>query len=218
VKKAFYILLFAAGFLIGFIYTFPAQSVVGYFLSKKGVSYSRIEGNLLHLKVKDLTYGNIYLPELRLDISLFSLKFTVDKGNFLDFNFLLRKGLLKLEDLNLEKYQKRKEITGLLSGDVHFRLKDSFVAGKGEMKLYLTQFRGFKTGRVEVDAKLKPEERYTLVDAVIKGGSINGIFKGRLKINVKNPDKTEIEGQFNGELFGRKMNEKLKLKIFGDIY
>ncbi|NPA58076.1 MAG: hypothetical protein GXN94_02155, partial [Aquificae bacterium] len=71
----------------------------------------------------------------------------------------------------------------------------------------------FQIGRTELDGKLKPEGKFTGVRAVLKGSGINGVFEGVLKLNLKNLPESSVEGKFSGELFGRKTEENINLKL-----
>ncbi|NPA17128.1 MAG: hypothetical protein GXO05_05235 [Aquificae bacterium] len=209
-----YLFLFLAGFFAGFILTFPADMIVARFLTQHNVSYSLVEGNIFGLKIKQLEKDNIYLPELGLKYSFpMEVRAYMDMKNYITLNPVTMNGEINLAGINLDSYQKKNIVSGSLSGKVDFHREERFLTGKGDFKLSLDSVAGLSLGKLIVDGVLKPEGKKTSVEADIRGGMVNGLFRGSLVVDIKDLNNSYIEGVFQGRIFGENTRKNIKFYL-----
>ncbi len=210
-KKIGYFFIFLISFLLTFVFTFPAKTIVAYFLTENNINYSKIEGNIFNLKIYDLEANNIYIPVVFLENTFIKVIASLNPENYLNVDFLKRKAKLKLSELKLEKYQKNPLAYGVISTSTKFMKKSSFIVTKGNGKLLLKKMSMFKLGYIEVSWHTKPEDNYSHIDAVIKGRNINGTFNGKLILPIGDEKNIRLKGRFSGKFYGQHVEQEINI-------
>jgi hypothetical protein len=211
IRKLIYVVVFLIGFIFTFLITFPAKTVLGYYLSQNKINYSSIDGNIFNLKIHDLEVGNIYIPELTIENSFFKVIIKLNMENFLDVDFIKRKAKLKLTELYVEKYQKKPEIKGIVSTSTKFMKEGGFIVAKGNGN-FLVKYLPITTfNNTEVRWKLTPEGEHSVVDATLKGKNIDGVFKGKLVVPIGDKRGIRLKGIFTGKVFGRNVKQEINI-------
>ncbi len=210
-KKIIYFFVFIIGFLITFVSTFPAKTVLGYFLTKNNINYSKIEGNILNLKVYDIEFGNIYIPSVTIENNFVKVISRINMENYLDLDFVKRKAKLKLTELQLEKYQKKPEVEGIVSTSIKLRKKQDYIVTRGNGNLLIKKLPLPTFNNTEISWKLSPEDSYSKVTATLKGKNIDGTFNGRLIIPINDTKNIRIKGMFTGKVFGNSVKQEINI-------
>ena len=210
-KKVSYIFIFLISFLIAFVFTFPAKTLVSYYLSENKINYSKVEGDIFSLKIYDIETNNIYIPVVFLENSFIKIIASLNPENYFDVDFIKRKAKLKLTELKLEKYQKNPLAYGIISTSTKFMKKGNFIVTKGNGKLFLKKLTMFRLGNIEVSWNTKPEDKHSSVRAFIKGKNINGTFNGKLIIPLGEERNIRLKGIFTGKFYGQNVKQEINI-------
>ncbi|WP_457640541.1 hypothetical protein [Persephonella sp.] len=207
----FYILLFIVSFILAFVYTFPADRFAGYLLSKNGIGYSYIEGNIFHIKVKDVSTGNIYIKNIDIKNNFPKLNVGINNSYIGSINLLTKSFLLNLKDFELSSVQKKPGIYGKISAKHNVKINNQIlINGKGS--LYISKIQKFPVNNVNINYFVKDDDEKNKIEADIKGKLINGRFTGELYLPLE-IKKGYIKGQFNGKIFNGNISRKIFLNF-----
>ncbi len=212
-RKFLYLFLFLVLFIWFFINTFPVDTIFGHFLNKYNIKYGKIAGNLLKVKITDIQYQNIRVPQVYIipHFLKLRLKIQVDKSAviFLNFN---KTASVYLENLTLEKYQINPQIYGKVGGKTEIFLRKNYIQLDGNLSINIREIKTYGIKNLKIVSKLSKENRDTSVDANISGSSINGRFRGKLIIPAKNIYNTKLKGQFEGTLYGSSIKQSISIE------
>ncbi len=210
-KKLFYILIFMIGFVVFFIYTFPAPAVVSYFLNKYNVEFKSVQGNLLELKIEKIKYQNFKIDHLTVKPSFLNINLVLDKDNYIQID-VSKNIKVRMKKIRLEDFQVKPLVSGTFGGNIDIKLK-KYVLADGKSSIFLEKINPIGFRNIQTKIKFSEDKEKTNVLAKINSQDINGSFKGYAKIPVDNFYAGEIVGNFNGKLFGSKSNQKINIKI-----
>jgi len=203
-----YTLLFLVSFILTALYTFPVDRFAGYILSKNGVSYRSIEGDIFHLKIKGLSAGKFEVKSLEIlnGFTELDIKINGEKAGSIDIPG--KKIHLTLKDFDISSVQKKKDITGRITADLTIKTgKNILIDGEG--KIFISKVTGIPISNVTVNYTIKGDDDKNKVSAQITGDVVKGFFEGELYLpaDIK---KGYIKGRFDGDIF----NGKVKREIF----
>ncbi|WP_457639348.1 hypothetical protein [Persephonella sp.] len=210
-KKAVFVIAFVAGFTTGFLWSFPAGTLLAGLLAQQGISYSYVRGNLFHIEAGELSKDNIKVE--RLTASFIPPFFEVKESGGIQIkgNILTKTATIRAENIKLENYQQEPVVSGNLSAVLELMLKGQYLVGSGKADMTVDKLKNIPVGSMNISAQIKPQENFSKVEAKIKGSMVNGVFTGKAQINVKNINASYLEGRFKGQVFGRQTEEPLKL-------
>ena len=212
--KLVYTAIFLISFMVTFVSTFPAKTVVGYYLTENKVNYSKIEGNIFNLSIYDVEIDKIYIPKLDIENNLISIVAKLNMENFFKVNFLEKKAKLKLTELNLENFQKKPVVKGVITTSTKFIKNGDYILTKGQGKLLIKKLIPINIANIQVTWKVQPEEKKSKITANIVGKSISGSFYGTLIFPLSNRSDVRIKGVFSGKIFGRNVKQEININPF----
>ncbi len=213
-KFLLYIALFLVSFCITFVYTFPIDRIISYYLSKNRISYSLVEGNIFNIRIKELSTGNFIFNKIDL-INRFPKIEIMINGVYTGYINIVRKRLhLSLNDFDLSSIQKNENIQGTLKAD-HTVIFDREILIDGKGRLFISKMKDIPISNIEINYSTKKDDHKNEIHAELIGNILNGHFKGELYLpyNIKNG---YIKGKFVGKIFNGKVNREIYLK-FSDL-
>ncbi len=203
-----YFLIFLIAFIVTFVFTFPIGNYLSYYLSKEGFSYSYIEGNLFHIKIKDLEKQNFYIKSIDIKNRLYRIDISVDKALNISVYPLSKTADINSNKFDISSVQKKPQVYGKLSGKYHFKIKnkDIMIGGEGNLKQFKTTF--FPMDIDYIKHKFNKNE----IDATLKGKNLDGRFTGKLylPLNIKNG---YVKGKFAGKFMNANVDQNIYIRF-----
>ncbi len=210
-KKLLYLLIFIISFLVFFVWTFPADKIVIYYLNKYDIQYESVEGNLFKLKIENLEYKQLLIPELLIKTSFLKINILIPENNkiVIDIN---RNIFLNLKDLELENLQKKPILFGNAKGNAKVSIK-KYILADGNIDILIKKYQPYNIRNMKVHLKMKKSNEKTKLNIKINSPNINGVFIGYAKIPIRNVYEGIIEGDFEGKIFGSVSSQHIRIKV-----
>ena len=216
-KYILYFLVFLTAFLATFVYTFPIKNLVSFYANKFGLKYSKIEGNLFNLTVKDLSYRDFYIKTLSLHNKLLFIDIFVGRNKLGNINLLDKSLVIKANKLRIEKFQKKPKIYGNLDLYLNIFVKDNYILsyGKGKITLRKVSFIPFMSN-LNIDFLIKSKPPKNFIKVSIKGKQIDNIINANLILPL---DRKQIilNGISQGKIFGKNIKHELNIDFIKSI-
>lgn len=208
-----YFLTFMISFIFFFAYNFPVREVFGGFLSKNGISYKSIKGNLFTFKIKELEYKNFRVEDIKIKNSIFKIYALINKKQKLYIYPFSKSAKIKLKNLKLENYQIKPQVFGNLNTkNVNIKLKRQYILISSNLQLFLSKTNFPFVNNIKISVDIKPEENFNNLKANISSQNINGAFNGKVYLPV-NISQGKVEGIFSGEIFNSQVNKNISIKF-----
>ncbi|WP_029520886.1 hypothetical protein [Persephonella sp. IF05-L8] len=208
-KRIFlYLIIFLVAFILTLAFTFPVGNYLSYYLSKYGFSYSYIEGNIFHIKIKDLEKRNFYIKSLNIKNWFYRIDISVDKNLSISVHPLSKAAYIVSNNFDISSMQKKPQVYGKLSGKYHLKIenKEIMISGEGD----LTQF---KTAFLPIDIDyIRHKFSKNEINATLKGKNLDGKFLGKIYLPL-NIEKGYIKGKFSGSFMNSKLNQNIYIKF-----
>lgn len=209
-----FFVVFLVSFFIFFIYTFPSREVFGKYLSKYGIKYDSISGNLLKTKIKGLTYDNfVKIDDIAFSNKFYKMEFLINKKQKLSVFPLEKEAKLKFKNLEINKYTNK--ISGTLNLKGKIFIKDNYILSNLNGDSFLRTLPVPIVKDIKVSLKTMAKEKENKIKAKIFSSNITGEFNGvaLIPINIQN---ATLKGNFEGKLYGSKIKQNISLR-FKDI-
>ena len=208
-KKIFlYLIIFLVAFILTLAFTFPVGNYLSYYLSKYGFSYSYIEGNIFHVKIKDLKKQNFYIKSLNIKNWFYRIDISVEKALNISVYPLSKTADINSNKFDISSVQKKPQVYGKLSGKYHLKIKNKeiMISGEGNLTQFKTAFFP-----MEIDY-IKHKFDKNEIDATLKGKNLDGKFTGKLylPLNIKNG---YIKGKFAGKFMNANIDQNIYIKF-----
>ncbi len=206
-----YLLIFLVSFSVTVIYTFPADRLLGYILSKNGISYRSIKGNIFHLKVEGLSTGIVSIKSLDLSSKFPEYEIKINGQKVGTVNIFTGKINVSVKDFDISSIQRKVFVSGRISSKLEISV-DKKIRMNGEGKAFISKISNLPVSNVAVNYTVKYDDDKNKVSARITGKVLNGIFEGEiyLPVNIK---KGYIKGRFEGNIFNGKVKREINLKL-----
>ncbi|HIE59019.1 MAG TPA: hypothetical protein EYH43_02110 [Persephonella sp.] len=216
-KYTLYFLVFFTAFFATFVYTFPIKNLLSFYANKFGFEYSKIDGNLFKITIKDLSYKDLYIKTLSLHNKLIFMDIFVDKDKLADINLLDKSLVIKANKLQIEEFQKKPKIYGNLDLYLNIFVKDNYILseGKGKITLKKVSFIPFASN-LNIDFSIKNRPPKNFINISIRGAQIDYAINADLILPL---DKKQIilNGISQGKIFGRNVKQKIDIDFIKGI-
>ncbi|NPA51909.1 MAG: hypothetical protein GXO22_03350 [Aquificae bacterium] len=212
-RKLLYIILFVVLFIWFFIYTFPVDIVIGHYLNKYNINYKNISGNLLQIKIEEVSYSNFKASNIVITPRI--LEINIDINRQIKAKIKPNKTvIINAKDIKLEDYQIEPILYGKLRTQLKVFIDQKFITLDGNFVLNIREFKTYGLTNLNIDTKLTKKEKSTKVDSTLTGSTINGKFNGELIIPAQNIYNTKITGLFEGKLYGNTIRQQITINPF----
>ena len=215
-KLKIFILTFI--FLTTFLLTFPTKYLVSFILSSNGFLFSRIDGNLLNLKIEDLENRYVYIKKLSITNRLIYQEAKIKKNLKITYKPFVKNLIIEFNRFDTDRFIKDKNIfSAKLDGKLKIFKEGDFKILEGDGKVILRKISIANFNGLRLEYNIKKNKDYSEIEAKLRGININGKFKGKILWK----DKLNIEGSFTGRFLGqsinREINEKFEIKILNGL-
>ncbi len=205
-------------FLITLLWTFPTKYLVSFILSSNNFLFSRIDGNLLNLKIKDLENKYVYIKDLSITNRLIYQEAKIKKNLKITYKPFVKNLLLEFNNFDTDRFMKDKNIfSAKLDGKLKVFKEGDFKILEGDGKVILRKISIANLNELRLEYNIKKNKDYSEIETKLRGININGEFKGKIVWK----DKFSIDGTFTGRFLGqsinRKINEKFEIKFLNGL-
>jgi len=209
----FYVFAFIISFIFFFLYSFPVREVIGGSLSKKGINFEKINGNLLSIQIKGISYGKFILPDLKVENKFLKINLIVNNKHKIEVYPLKKYIKLNIKNLKFENFLREKIIKGNLSVKGKIFLKNNYLLSRIKGETFINRFNMLPVIKdVKLNFKTDVANLQNKIYATIHSQFLSGKFEGKLKLPlyIKNG---ELKGQFNGKIYGSIVNKNIHIKL-----
>ncbi len=205
-------------FLITFLWTFPTKYLVSFILSSNNFLFSRIDGNLLNLKIEDLENKYVYVKNLSITNRLIYQEAKIKKNLKITYKPFVKNLIIEFNRFDTDRFVKDKNIiSAKLDGKLKVFKEGDFKILEGDGKVILRKISIANLNGLRLEYNIRKNKDYSEIEAKLRGININGEFKGKILWK----DKFNIYGSFTGRFLGqsinRKINEKFEMKFLNGL-
>lgn len=208
-KRIFYFFVFLFSFTAGFIYTFPADRAVSYYLKKAGIEYSTVKGNIFGIQITDIDFKKIHIDRLFIRNLFVLLDFYVDGESIASVNPVSRSADIHFDDFDIGRLVKG--LKGRITGKNYVKIAGKTVYLRGKGDIFIENYPDYMLKNIRVRYEIEEGEK-NRIKADINSGILKGSFSGEIfiPVDIKNG---YIKGIFEGQMFGRKTKQDVYFRF-----
>jgi len=199
------VFIYILSFFIFFLYTFPSDKIIAYYLKKNGILYSDIEGDFFKLYIKNVKYGVFFVKNITIKNYIVFMNFYINGVNVMTVRPFSKEVKLYFDNFDISTVSTK--VKGKITGKhvVKVLKRDFSITGKGN--LFIEIYPEFMIKNIHVYYNMT-RDKVNKLEADIESGTVRGTFLGELfiPISLKNG---YLKGFFEGELFGRTIKQKI---------